>query len=105
MDTNTVIVSLVGAVVTVVGVIALLVKSFIADKPKNGNGNGNGKGSTSIQVVDIQDTLTAAVQVFREAHLENKMRQERMVETMARIEATVCACADILKSLPKRNTD
>ena len=43
MDQNAVIVSLVGSVTVIVGIVALLVKSFIADKPKtNGNGNGNG---------------------------------------------------------------
>jgi hypothetical protein len=101
VDTNTVIVSLVGAVVTVVGVIALLVKSFVADKPKN----GNGKGSTSIQAVDIQDTLTIAIQNFREVILENKMRQEDMSKTLSRIEANLMSCSDILKTLPKRSSD
>lgn len=38
MDQNAVIVSLVGSVTVIVGIVALLVKSFIADKPKT-NGN------------------------------------------------------------------
>jgi hypothetical protein len=39
VDQNAVIVSLVGSVTVIVGIVALLVKSFIADKPKT-NGNG-----------------------------------------------------------------
>ena len=39
MDQNAVIVSLVGSVTVIVGIVALLVKSFLLDKPK-ANGNG-----------------------------------------------------------------
>lgn len=39
MDQNTVIVSLVGSITVIVGIVALLVKSFLGDKPK-ANGNG-----------------------------------------------------------------
>jgi hypothetical protein len=100
MDTSTVIVSLAGAIVAVVGIVALLVKSFVLDKPKT---NGNGK--EYLKLTDVQEALTIAVQGFRESHLENKMRQEDMIKTMGRIESNISTCADILKALPKRTSD
>jgi hypothetical protein len=102
VDNNTVLVSVIGTCVTAIGILAYVIRSFIADKPK---ANGNGNGKEYLKLTDVQDALTIAVQGFRESHLENKMRQEDMVRTLGRIEAHLITCADILKAMPKRNTD
>lgn len=91
----------IGTCITAICVLAYVIKGLADNKPKN----GNGKGSTSIQAVDIQESLTAAVQWFRESHIENKMRQDDMAKTLIRIEGILSTCSDILKALPKRSTD
>ena len=98
MDTNTFTLSVIGSLVTALGILALVLKSFIGDKPK---ANGNG----TVKLADIEDLLTKAIAGFRESHLENKMRQEDIIKTLSRIESNVSTCADMLRTLPKRITD
>ena len=98
MDTNTVTVSVIGSLVTALGILALVLKSFIGDKkPSNGNG--------TVKLSDIEEMLNSAISGFREAHIENKMRQEDIIKTLSRIEASLITCSDILKTMPKRITD
>ncbi len=98
MDTNTVTVSVIGSLVTALGILALVLKSFIGDKkPASGNG--------MVKLSDIEEMLNNAISGFRESHLENKMRQEDISKTLARIEASLTTCSDILKTMPKRSTD
>lgn len=102
MDVNvTAWLGVIGTCITAICVLAYVIKG-LADKPKT---NGNGNGKEYLKLTDVQEALTAAVHGFRESHLENKMRQERMMDTMSRIEAILMTCSDILKALPKHNTD
>lgn len=99
MDNNSLLVAAISGIVSALGILGLVIRS-LTDKPK-----ANGNGKEYLKLTDMQEALTIAVQRFRESHLENKMRQERMMDTMSRIEAILMTCSDILKALPKRNTD
>ena len=73
MDQNFVIVSLAGSVSVIVGVVALLVKSFITDKPKtNGNGTKQSRDcfEQHLEVINkltsIQKTLDDRNEIFAE---------------------------------------
>ena len=98
MDANTFTISVIGSLVTAIGILALVLKSFIGDKPK---ANSNGM----VKLADIDDLLTTAIAGFRESHLENKMRQEDIIKTLSRIESNLSTCSDMLKTMPKRITD
>ena len=69
MDTYTFTISVIGSLVTAIGILALVLKSFIGDRLK---ANGNG----TVKLADIEDLITKAIAGFRESHFENKMRQE-----------------------------
>jgi hypothetical protein len=78
VDQNAVIVSLVGSVTVIVGIVALLVKSFIADKPKtNGNGTKQSRDcweqhQTVLSKIDqVQKTLDDRQELF--AKVERKL--------------------------------
>lgn len=93
MDQNFVIVSLAGSVSVIVGVVALLVKSFITDKPKT---NGNGKNK---QIDDIEIKLSEAISGFRESHLEERMLLKQLTKELEELKTLVGICADILKKI------
>jgi len=98
MVQNDLVVGVIASLVTALGVLGLVIKSFIGDKkPANGNG--------TVKLADIEEMLNSAISGFRESHIENKMRQEDIIKTLSRIEASLITCSDILKTMPKRITD
>jgi len=98
MVQNDLVVGVIASLVTALGVLGLVIKSFIGDrKPSNGNG--------TVKLADIEEMLNTAISGFREAHIENKMRQEDIIKTLSRIETALITCSDILKTMPKRSTD
>jgi len=93
---NDIVISVIGSLVTALGVLALVIKSFLSEKkPANGY----------TKLSDIEDTLQKAVSGFRESHLEEKMKLDALMDSLRRIEANLTVCADILKSIPKRTGD
>ncbi len=97
MDNNTVLISVIGTCVTAIGILAYVIRSFLADrKPTNGNGNGNGKGK---QLDDIEGRLTEAVSGFRESHIEEKMILKTIGDDLKELKTMVGVCADILKKI------